>query len=226
MSTARIWSIATLAFGLAALAVLLAFNLLPDVADAYPYGTFGPALSAFQRAASMDDLAGIFGASPDPRTMAAMTAGNRLDLYGFIPAYTLFLVSAAVMLAGDLRKPLARLAILAVIVAAIADGLETAAQLGVTTEWARAEHYLPFVAPAAWTKYFALAAHALICAAMCFQAPRVFWIVGVLGVLPILGVLAAALDLVRIPSLMTNAFGAFWIALIVLAAMKTIRQPA
>lgn len=226
MSTARIWSIATLVFGLLALAVLLSFNLLPDVADAYPYGTFGPALSAFQRASSMDDLAAIFGASPDPRTMAAMTAGNRLDLYGFIPAYTLFLISGGIMLAGDLRKPLARLAILAVIVAAIADGLETAAQLRVTTEWARAEHYLPFIAPAAWTKYFALAAHALICAVICFQSDRKLWIVGVLGVIPILGVLVAALELVRMPSLMTNAFGAFWIALIVLAAIRIVRKPA
>jgi hypothetical protein len=226
VSAARLWPIATIVFGLAGLGVLLSFSQLPEVVSVYPSGAFGPALSAFQRAASMADLAAIFGSPPDPAKIAAMTAGNQLDLFAFIPAYTLFLIAAGIMLAGDPKQPLAWLAIMTALIAAVGDVMETAGQLGITTDWTHAETYLRFVAPAAWIKFFALAAHALVCAAICYRSEPKRRIVGALGCIPVLGVLAAALDLAPIPSLMTSVFGAFWIALIVVATLKVVRPPS
>lgn len=217
----RLWPIATLVLGLATLAILLSFNLLPAVSNAYPYGTFGPAMSAFQRAVDLSDLAAIFGNPPDPSTVAAMDAGNKLDLYAFIPAYTLFLIAAAIMLSGAPKQPLAWIAIMLAIIAAVADVMETAAQLGVTSDWAHADMYLRFLAPAAWLKFFALAAHALVCGAIAFRSRR--RIVAVLSVIPMLGVLGAATNLLQIPTLITGVFGVFWAALLVTALIAIVR---
>lgn len=226
MSAARLWPLITLVLGLVTFGILIAFNMLPAVANAYPYGAFGASLSAFQRATDMSDLAATFGNPPDPSTIAAMIAGNQLDLYAFIPAYTLFLIAAAIMLARDPRKPLVWIAILLAIIAAIADAMETAGQLGVTTDWAGAERYLRFIAPAAWMKFFALGAHALVCSAICVTIAPPRRIVALIGIVPIVGVFAAATNLVQIPTLMTSVFGAFWLALLVIAVRELVRPSA
>lgn len=222
----RLWPIATLVLGLATLAILLSFNLLPAVSNAYPYGTFGPAMSAFQRAVDLSDLAAIFGNPPDPSTVAAMDAGNKLDLYAFIPAYTLFLIAAAIMLTGAPKQPLAWIAIMLAIIAAIADVMETAGQLGVTSDWAHADMYLRFIAPAAWLKFCALAAHALVCGFIWFRSGRKPALAAIISLLPILGVLAAALGLWTAPSLMVSVFGVFWAALLAAAAHALLRASA
>lgn len=226
MNVTRVWPIVTVLLGLVTLGLLLSFNLLSPVANVYALGDFGPAMSAFQRATKMDDLLALFGNPPDPAILAAMTAGNQLDLFGFIPAYTLFLFAASITLTGDAKQPLTWVAILLAVIGAVADVQETAAQLGVTTEWSSAERYLPYIASTAWMKFFALAAHALICGYICYLASPRRWIVCVLSVVPILGVLVAAAGFVRIPSMMTTVFGVFWIALLVVAARELVRPNA
>lgn len=226
MSAARAWPMATAGFGLATLAILIGFSLLPAVRAAYPDGDFGPALSAFQRATDMSELAALFGAPPDQAKLAAMTAGNTLDLYGFIPVYTLFLVGAAAMLAGGVRKPLVWAAIAPALLGAVADVYETWTQLQMTADWSRAEALLPAVAPACWTKYFALASHALGCAAICFMGESRRWIIGALGFVPIAGVFADWSGALDIPSLMSMTFGVYWVALLALAIAQTLRGRA
>jgi hypothetical protein len=220
----RAWPIATAIFGFATLATLVGFSFLPEVRAAYPNGDFGPALSAFQRAVEPSELDALFGAPPDSAKLAAMTAGNTLDLYGFIPIYTLFLVCAAAMLAGGARKPLAWAAIAPALLAAAADIFETWTQLQMTSDWARAEELLPAVAPACWTKYFALGAHALGCTAIGFAGRPRRWILGALGFIPIAGVFADWAGALHIPSLMSMTFGVFWLALLGLALAQILAK--
>jgi hypothetical protein len=218
--------VATVVFGLATLVILLAFSWLPDVSAAYPSGEFGPALSEFQRATAMAELNALFGDPADPAKLAAMTAGNRLDLYAFIPAYTLFLIAAAVMLSSGARTPPVWFAMAAALLGAGADVFETWMQLEMTADWSRAEELLPAVAPACWTKYFALAVHALACSAICLLGASKRWILGAGGFLPILGVSADFAGVASIPSLMSVVFGAFWLALLGVAAAEIVRKKA
>jgi hypothetical protein len=219
----RAWPIATAAFGVATVATLYAFTRIPEIAAAYPDGGFTRALSAFQRARTMEDLALLFGAPPDREKLAAMTAGNWLDLVVFIPVYTAFLVSAAAMLAGSIRTRLAWLAIAPALIAALADGVETWAQLQMTADWSRASALLPMLAPASWTKYFALGAHALGCTIICFTGPRRRWVLGAVGIAPIAGVLAERFGSLDVLTVMTAVFGVFWIALLITAFIDLAR---
>lgn len=217
----RAWALTTAIAGVLTLVVLIGFGLLPDVRAAYASADFNVAFSAFQRATTMAELRDLFGDPADPAKLAAMTAGNRLDLYAFVPGYALFLVAAAAMLAGGLRKAAAWLAIVPALIGAGADVFETATQLRMTADWSRAPQLLPLVAPACWTKYFALAVHALGCSATSFMRKR--WIIGALGFVPLAGVFAYWAGALNIPSPMTVVFGTFWVALLALAVMETVR---
>lgn len=222
MST-RLWPIATAILGAATLATLFAFTRIPEIGAAYPDGDFTRALSAFQRARTMEELAALFGAPPDDGKLRAMTAGNWLDLVVFVPVYTAFLASAAAMLAGSIKTRLAWLAIVPALIAALADGVETWAQIQMTTDWSRAAELLPIVAPASWTKYFALGAHALGCTIICFKGPRKRWLLGAIGFAPIAGVFAERFGLLNVLTVMTAVFGVFWIALLVTAISDLLR---
>lgn len=219
---ARFWPLATIAFGLITWAIAIGFSTLPEVRAVYASGAFGPALGLFQRAETPADLDAVFGNPAAPAIIAAMHAGNTLDLYGFIPAYELFLVAAAAMLAGGARKPLALLSIVPTLIGAGADVIETWTQLRMTADWANAEDLLP-IAPLCWTKYFALALGALGASAICLLGARKRWIVGLLGFAPLGAAFADWAGLIAIPTLMTAGFGAFWIALVAVGFMETAR---
>lgn len=218
----RVWPIATAVLGVATLVVLLAFSMLPAVRAAYPNGDFAVALNAFQHAAAPSDLAAVFGTPADPVKLRAMTAGNTLDLFGFIPAYGLFLVAAIVLLGGGLKNPLALVALALAGIGVAGDIVETSRQLAMTRDWAHADSLLP-IAPWCMTKFFGLAGAALAISAMCFSGKRKRWIVGALGVLPILAVCADALHVLPAPALMTAAFGVFWVALLIVGILETVR---
>ncbi len=216
----RPWPLATLVFGLATLVVFVAFGMLPQVQGVYDPGAVGAEVSAFQRAETAVDLARVFGDPADPARLAAMTAINRLDLYAFIPAYTLFLVFASIMLATGTRSLIAWAAILFALIGAGADAIETTAQLRVTQDYANAAAQLP-IAPWHWTKYFSLALHGAMLGVFCCVS-RKRWIIAALAVLPLLCVSAAAAEIAP-PSLYSAAFGLFWIALLVAASMELVR---
>jgi hypothetical protein len=221
--TARAWPIATIVLGLASFAIVMAFQYLPEVRAAYAMGEFSPALSSFQRASTMADLAAVFGAPADPGKLAAMNAGNRLDLYGFIPAYTLFLIAGAATLAGGVRAPLAWLAIAPTLIGAGADVVETSRQIAIGVNYADAVPHLP-LAPWCWTKYFGLAFGALGMSAISLRGARKRWALGALGFAPLLATSADALGLIALPTLMTLSNGVFWVALIVVGAIEALAK--
>jgi hypothetical protein len=217
----RTWPLATVVFGLATLAVFVAFNLMPAVTAFYAPGDAGPAISEFQRAETMADLRSVFGDPPDPRAAAAMDAINTLDLYVFIPAYAMFLIAAAAMLAGGAARPFAWPAIALAALGAGADAVETVMQLNVTADWANAETQLP-IAPWHWVKYGLLSLNGVAVALICFLSAQKRWFLGVLALAPHPIVIAAWLGMAE-PRLFSLAFALYWLALLAIAVMETVR---
>jgi hypothetical protein len=223
VSGARLWPLLTIAGGLAALGVFVAFNVLPEVSAVYAPGSVGEAVSAFQRAETLEDLAAVFGAPARAELIAAQDAVNTLDLYAFIPAYALFLVAGAWTLAGGARQPAAAwVAITAALAGAGADIVETAQQLRLTADYSNAAAHLP-IAPAHWAKYAALGVNALGVSAMALLGARKRPILGVLGLAPLPCVLAVWAGLIEDTRLFSAAFGLYWIALLGLAVMTWVR---
>ncbi len=218
----RFWPLATAVLGAATLVILFAFSILPDVRAAYPNGDFPIALNAFQHAATPSNLDAVFGTPADPSRLRAMTAGNTLDLFGFIPAYALFLVAGIMLVGRTLKNALALAAMALAGIGVAGDIVETTRQLAMTTNWAHAVSLLP-IAPWCETKFFCLAGCALAIGAICFTGERKRWILGTLGVLPILVVSADALHVLPAPALMTAVFGAFWVALLAVGILETVR---
>ena len=208
------------ATGLATLAIAVAFGALGEVKAAYPHGDFALALGAFQRATSMSEFYALFGNPPDLGKLAAMTAGNRLDLYGFIPVYTSFMLFSALLL-GKARG-LTWVPVVAAIVACAGDIVETTSQLAVSTDWAHAAQSLPSVAPGCWTKFFGLAGHAIGCSVLCFTGARKRWILGVVGLAPLI-VTSSVYWHLAAPTLMTMVFSVFWIALLAVGVLELAR---
>ena len=165
--------------GVATLAILVGFSQLAEVKSAYPNGDFSVALSAFQRATSVQELTPLFGNPPDAGKLAAMTAGNTLDLYGFIPVYTIFLLWGAIMLGQG--RALMWFPIIAVLIGCAGDIYETSSQLAISTDWSQAAALQPHVAMGCWIKFFGLAFHALGCSALCFTGDRKRWILAYLA---------------------------------------------
>lgn len=216
------WALATLIFGAATLVILVGFGLLPPVRMAYPNGDFPLALAAFQRAETSADLDAVFGAPANGWILAAMHAANALDLFLFIPAYTLFLLSASALIAGGARRPLFWLVAAPVLIGAAGDVMETATQLRMTANWARAADLLP-LAPWYWLKYAGLALAGLGCAALCILSEPRRFILATLGVSPLVATVAVSLDM-GAPPLMSIAFGGFWLALFAVAALELWRK--
>ncbi|MEJ0060326.1 MAG: hypothetical protein WDM79_12440 [Terricaulis sp.] len=218
---ARFWPLACVVFGLATLGVTLAFSQLPDVKAAYPGDDFSRAMNAFQRAETPADLAAIFRAPADPAILEAMRAANQLDLWVYIAAYSLFLIAGAAMLAGGLRRPIVWLAIVPTLLGAGGDVVETITQLRIVADYAQADALLP-VATWFWLKFFGLALGAFGTSAICLIARPRHPIIAALGVIPILATLALWLK-ADTPPLMTGAFGVFWVGLLVLAILSSVR---
>lgn len=223
MST-RAWAWLALLGGAATFAVFVGFNFLPAVTAAYEPGALPGAVSAFQRSATMADLAAVFGDPPNAAIVTAQDAVNTLDLYAFIPAYTLFLVATAAMIGGGGKRTLHWAAIASAFVAAGADAVETWAQLRVTAGLENSPGaYLAYVAPSHWVKYFALAASAFFIAGVSLLGAPRRWALGVLGLLPLPCVLAVWTGAVQDPRLISGPIAAFWVALLALAAREALR---
>lgn len=216
----RAWPLAALGFGLAAFALIASFPLLPEVTAVYARAEVPDVVADFQRAATLDDLAGVFGDPANPQVAAAMDAINRLDLYAFVPVYTLFLVAAAAMFGRRGAAPTA--AVLAALLGAGADAVETFKQLQLTAALQSApEVYLP-IAPWYWAKYAGLGLHGAAIAGLCFSGRRRRWVLGVLALAPAPSVLAfyfGAID----ADVFRYVFAAYWIALLASAAIELVR---
>jgi hypothetical protein len=222
----RSWAIATSAFGALTLALFVVFALLPEVAAARACLPPG-AVVQFELARNAADLAAVFGVPGSecrPLAIAAMDAVNRLDLWAFIPAYTLFCISGALFLAeGTLLRPLAAAAVAAAVLAAASDYLETLALLSLTRALDAPEALLPYSQFGAWAKFALLAAHALFCAGLCYVGRQRRTILGVLMVAPTFGVLAAAYDHIAFTSVLNGSFAIAWLALWAAALRRSVQ---
>ncbi|MBN8608486.1 MAG: hypothetical protein J0L81_16330 [Caulobacterales bacterium] len=220
--SSRLWPILASVFGVATLGVFVAFGQLPEAAAVYEPQEVGLAVGAFQRSTTLADLAVVFGDPANSAIVAAMDAINTLDLYAFIPAYTLFLIAAAFMLGAGKSPQLMWAAIAAGVLGAGADAVETFQQLRLTADYQNAAAHLPLIAPAHWVKYFGLGACAALFGALCFTGARKRWIIGVLAMLTLPLVAAAFAGLIE-ARVFTGALGAFWTALLVVALIEAVR---
>ncbi|WGM39674.1 hypothetical protein [Caulobacter sp. NIBR1757] len=227
IGTPRLWAILAAVFGLISLAVTVAFKLLGPV-KAAGVCMGGGAVVQFEFAREAQDLTNIFGDVIDPcraPTIAAMDAVNQLDVVAYIPSYTLFAIFAALFIGGGrLRLPIL-LAILAAAVALVADYVETFTLLEITPMLEERADLLPVSSTAAWIKFGALAAHALVLAAVCLEKPPRRWILGILLLAPAVGALAAFSDS-RNMNLLTLGFLLAWLPLLGLAAWRAVRPVA
>jgi hypothetical protein len=216
----RTLPLVTLLLGLATLGAFLWLGLSPEVTAVYDRSEVALAVSEFQRSVTTADLARVFGDPADPAIIAAQNSVNTRDLWAFIPAYTLFLIAAGLLL-SERRGPITWAAIVFALLGGAADAVETYLQLRIASDLANAEQYLP-VATWHWAKYLALALNGLAVAALCLLAARKRWIVGVIALAPLPLVLLAWAG-VTSPRLFSVAFAAYWIALLVLALIETVR---
>jgi hypothetical protein len=220
----RLWAIVTALAGVASLAIVLTFQTLPEVKAAAGCTKEGAVL-LFEFARSQADLDALFGpAGGDCRAkvIAAMDAVNTIDVWLFIPAYTLFVSAAALFLSGGVLRPLAWAAVALAVVAAGMDYVETLNLLAYTPALEPAPERLVESSAAAWVKFFCLALNALALAGLCFTAtPHRRWILGALLCLPIAGVTLMAID-VKWMQAQTLAFFASWTPLMVMAARAAV----
>jgi hypothetical protein len=220
MSAPAFWRLMTALFGAITLYVLLSFSLTQTV---YSAADLGQAVSAFQRAEAGTRLSDLF-ASWD--AVQAMQIVNIADLHFFIPAYAIFLISAAAMLAGGALRPLAWLAIVPALIGAGADAIETMKQLEVTRALEEAtwrDATLPFaIAPMHWAKYFALGVNALAVSGLCLLGERRRYALAILALVPLPCVAAAYFELIS-PRVFAAALFVFWLTLFATAVTETVR---
>ncbi len=218
--TKRTLPLLTLALGIATLIAFLSLGGQPAVRAVYAANEVSIAVSAFQRAETMQDIVLVFGYPVDEARVAAMDALNRLDLWAFIPAYALFLSAAAIML-GGLRNRWAQLAIVFALIGAAADAVETCKQLQLTADMSNAEAHLP-IAPWHWLKYAALALNGVAIASLCLTLARRRWALGALALAPFPLVTLAYMDAIS-PRVFAAAFTAYWVALLIVAGAESVR---
>lgn len=224
-SNTRVWAVLTAVSGVAVVAVSTAFTLLPEVVAGQAAGCYGktPPVVAFEFARNVAEASPLFGAGAcRPLALAAMDAINRLDILAYIPAYSLFAVFGAVFAARGARPPLVLLAILAAILAFVADMIETTTLLRATADLEAAGALLPRSSAAAWTKFAALAVHGLLVAAVCLRVAPRRWIVGMAMALPAVGTAAAAIDPAAYSKLMMLGLTVGWMVLLAFAIKESV----
>jgi hypothetical protein len=219
---ARALALITLLLGLATLATFRWLGSAPEVGAVYTnQAQIGEAVSAFQRAETLEDLARVFGDPINPAIVTAQNIVNSRDLYAFIPAYAAFLIAAALLLGAGQRQLFTWAAIGFAIVAGAADAGETMLQLRIGADVANAAPLLP-VAPWHWAKVFALGLNGLAIAAICLFGASKRWILGVaaLAPLPLAFAAFAGLGSTR---LFILSSGIYWLALLAIAVIETVR---
>ena len=222
----RFWPIATIITGVATLGISIAFAMLPEVraaGECFPRG----AVIQFEFARNLSDLIAIFGEPQSacrPLVVPAMDAVNVVDIWAFIPAYTLFCICAALFLAGgEWKRPLVIIAVGAALLAAVGDYLETITLLSISQTIDAPGGLLQYSQLGAWSKFALLAAHAVFCAGICYLSEKKRYTLGAILILPLFGVLAVAYDHVTLSNIMSAGFAVAWVALLVMAIVSVVR---
>lgn len=226
-SNTRLWAILTALAGSASLAVTVGFRVLPEVTASAAAGCGGPQVIAFEFARTVAEALALF--QPDScraSLLTAMDAANTLDVWAYIPTYTLFGVFGAVFAARGGRPPLVLLAILASIAALVADYVETTTLLAITADLDKATDAMTARAStAAWIKFGALAVHGLLVAGVCLLGAPRRWILGLALVAPAIGFIAAAIDPAQWAGVMTLGFLIGWLTLLAFAVKESVWPP-
>lgn len=219
---ARALALITLLLGLATLATFLWIGAAPEVAAVYAQQIqVGEAVSQFQRAETMADLALVFGQPVNPAIVAAQNIINARDLYAFIPAYTLFLIASALLVSAGRLNVLTWAAIAFALAAGAADIGETSLQLRIGADVETAAALLP-VAPWLWAKVFALSLNGAVMAAICLQGASKRWVLGLAGLAPLPLALAAFVGVGSTRFFIISS-GVYWLALLAIALIETVR---
>ncbi len=223
MTSIRTWAILTAVAGLIALGTVFAFQGLPEVKAAGACAS-QDAVILYEFADDAGDLTAIFGPPESecrPKVVAALDAVNTLDVWLFIPAYTAFVVLAAMFLSAGALRPWTFAAIGAALLACAADYVETINLLAYTPDLSPTLESFATSSTAAWTKFAALGLNGLFLAALCFTGTPRRWILGALLCLPAIGVTMVAIDLKWI-SAQSLAFMASWVPLLIMAAKSAV----
>lgn len=220
--TPRTWSWAAFVLGAATLVLFVVFAMLPAMraaAECLPAGS----VVQFELARSVADLVAIFGPADSacrPLAVAGMDAVNTLDVWAFIPTYTLFCMASAMYVARGEPRLLAFCAIAAAAGAAAGDYVETTALLQITQRLDDPGALLQQLQIGAWSKFALLAAHAFFLAGVCWNDAKRRPILGLLLLLPALGTAAAWIDHARYANLMNTGFALAWIGLFAFAGKE------
>jgi hypothetical protein len=222
----RFWAIATIVTGLVTLGISAAFAMLPEVQAAGACFQRG-AVIQFEFARNLADLIAIFGEPQSacrPLVVTGMDAVNLLDVWAFIPAYTLFCICAALFLAGGAwQRPLVIIAIGAALLAAASDYLETITLLSITQTIDAPGGLLQYSQLGAWSKFALLAAHSVFCAGICYVSDKKRYTLGAILMLPPFGVIAAAYNHLTLSNVMSAGFVVAWVSLLVMAIVSVVR---
>jgi hypothetical protein len=216
MSTRAAW-ILCLAAGLIVVALTVIIGGVEGVRACD--GVKSPApMIRFEWVRNVDEVEALFGAEPCRSTLAsAFDEVNRLDMWGYIPAFTLFQLLAAWALSGSGRR-LAAAAALAAIVAAICDQAEDQILFAITASLPGEQGQIDMLFWLVRAK-FALLAAAAACLGILLARRRdaTRWH-GMAMIAAAAVALAGLID----PRLLAPGIGIAWAALIFAAALQVV----
>lgn len=220
----RLTALATGVVGVVTLAITLGFGQLPAVRAAGAC-VVPNAIIAFELATTPAELTRIFHPPGDPcraPALAAMDQANHLDVFAYIPSYTLFAVLAVLFLAGRPTQPRALAALAAAAAAMVADYVETTTLLTITKDLGAGASLMARSSTAAWVKFGSLALHALLLGGICLLAAPRRLILGLLLFLPAPAYCWMILDPSK-HTVLNLAFFASWTPLMLIALWEGVR---
>ncbi|WP_371395634.1 hypothetical protein [Fretibacter rubidus] len=220
----KLWIITAIFGALTAALAAIIFPQFPTDGYAISDG-YGGAVYAFEMARTPADLIAVFGPEGDPARparIAAMDKGNIWD-YGFMPAYAgfmaLFLWAAFKTTGRKIWVIFAALGLLS----AVADGIENAVLLGITSDMANAP-FLSVLAVPVWIKFFSIALAVAAAGLYIARHGAVWKVVGWLCALSMMGVLLAFYDASRFGALSGTMIGFGWIVMLGFALRQSLAR--
>jgi hypothetical protein len=224
--SARRWAMATALAGAAALGVLIAFSLLPQVLAAKGCGAGASATTLnFELARDTADIARIFGPAASRcrgLTVASMDAVNHLDVFAFIPSYVAFMVCAAFFAARARWSALVAGALAVAAVTLAGDYLETVSLLSITKRLDKAGDLVPYSHAGAWIKFCGLTAHSLLIAAIAFTAKPRRWALSILPLCAAPPLALTGLNQAAYAPLLNAGYALSWLPILALAIKESV----
>ena len=213
MTTGHAWRRCAAA-GVATFLCAWGFGRIPGLIACGPTHGVGPVLT-FEFVQSPAGVAALFGVEPCRSVFAAAQKyGLLLDALGFIPAYTAFLILAAI--AGTGKHPIRKHIIAAIAIAGLCDQVEGALLYRILSDLPGDQALIDALWWPVHVKFALLAAGTLGIAVLLLANRRIGGIVaaGPIG----LGALTAMAGLIDSPSpVMTTGFAIAWITLLLCA---------